>query len=172
MGGGQEGETQSQCRRREEAFSQSASHRGQLIASPAWSGYIPCLPRALLRSRQWIPEKVVPGSGAGRGGRDTGEGGGGKGNRTPDTVFRSFASTHSLRDGMAFFSGEPGNAREKSHFFEEQKVLFLLGQIVPIFVASPHVLATPIVACIWLPVARKCMGPSLSFNQRLVTEGN
>lgn len=37
---GWERETQSQCGMGEEAFSQSASHRGPLIPSPGRSGYI------------------------------------------------------------------------------------------------------------------------------------
>lgn len=54
----------------EEAFSPSASHRGQLIASPAGLVTSPCLPGALMRSQQWIPEKVVPSEPEGRGRED------------------------------------------------------------------------------------------------------
>lgn len=57
---------------REEAFSPSAGHWGQLIPSPPGLVTAPCLPGVLMRSQQWIPEKVVPseleGGGQGRGG--------------------------------------------------------------------------------------------------------
>lgn len=65
---GGERETQSQCGMGEEAFSQSASHRGQLIPSPARSGYISLPPwsvhqKPAVNTREGGPLKEREGGG-------------------------------------------------------------------------------------------------------------